>query len=111
MNADYSTHFWERAFGRPRVQQNHANIEAMLKNVGAENADIEDIPELRYLLNIKNKRFVFQESPNKPKIIFGIKENPTTGKHSLVAVTGLNPEHSSTNLEDITPVLLQLSRK
>ena len=111
MNVSFSGHFWERALGRPRVQQNHAQVEAMLKSIGAEDDDIEDIPELKYLLNMRNKRFVFQESPNKPKFIFAVKENPVTGKHSLITVTGLNPEHKSFNLEDITPVLLQLSRK
>ena len=110
MQASFSAHFWERAFGRPRVQQNTAQVENMLKNIGTENASLEDIPELKYLLNFKKKRFVFQESPNKPKFIFAVKENPTTGKHSLVAVTGLNPEYGA-KLENITPVLLQLSRK
>jgi len=111
MQINFSNHFWERAFGRPQVQQNYANIETMLKNIGSKDSSIEDISELRYLLNTKNKRFLFQESPNKPKIIFAVKENPVTGRHSLTAVTGLNPEHNSGNLENITPVLLQLSRK
>ena len=111
MQVDYSNHFWERALGRPRVKQHHAQVDHMLKNIGSEDAAIEDIPELKYLLNMKSKRFLYQESPNKAKIIFAIKENPATGKHKLVAVTGLNPEHSSNNLEDITPALLQLSRK
>lgn len=111
MQTDFSNHFWERALGRPRVKQHHAQVENMLKNIGTEDATLEDIPELKYLLNFKKKRFLYQESPNKAKIIFAIKENPVTGKHSLVAVTGLNPEHHSNNLEDITPVLLRLARK
>lgn len=107
---DFSGHFWERSFARPRVKRDHAYAEGLIESIGTTDAFIEDIDALKYILNNpKNKRYVYQESPSKAKFVLGIKEDPATGKHKFVTVTGLNPEYTA-NLEDITPVLTHLAQ-
>lgn len=109
MQATLTNHFWDRAFGRPAVKRDLARIEFILKKIGNEHTFVEDVPELQPLLLMKNKRFLFQEEPSRAKYIFDLKKDPVTDKHKLVAVTGLKPEYTSTNLEDITPILLRLA--
>lgn len=108
---DFSGHFWDRVFSRPQLKNDINNMEEVLKNIGGKDSYVEDIPELKYILRMPNKRFLFQAEPSKPKYVFALKENPASGKHSLVAITGLNSEYYSGNLEDITSVLLLVSNQ
>jgi len=108
MAVSFSGHFWDRLYARPEVKRDLNTIDSILRGIGTKDTFVEDIPQLRYILLMKNKRFLFQEAANTAKYIFDVEKDPVSDKHKLVAVTGLKPEYSSYNLENITQVLLQL---
>ncbi len=109
MAVSFSGHFWDRLYARPKVKQDLAVIDNILKAIGDKDTYVEDIPELKYILVMKHKRFLFQEGADTAKYIFGLQKDPVVGKHKLVGITGLNPEFSSFNLENITRVLQSLA--
>ncbi len=109
MAIDYSAHFWDRAFGRPKVKEGLEEVRFLMENAGPTDANIEDVQSLKHLLNQPKKRFYYQKTPTSAKYIFDLKKDPITKKHKFVAVTGLLPEHTSYNLVDITRLINNLN--